>query len=120
MTTVKRKIFSKEERLQVYNKCNGHCAYCGCKLDYKDMQIDHVVAIDSGGTNDYDNLLPSCRMCNKYKNTFTLEEFRRQLGLLQGRLEKVYIYRLSKKYNLLEETPHEVKFYFEKLKKVEE
>lgn len=38
-----RKPIPKDVRKQVYEKYNGHCAYCGCKLDYKDMQVDHVV-----------------------------------------------------------------------------
>ena len=27
----------------VYAKYKGHCAYCGCELEMKDMQIDHIV-----------------------------------------------------------------------------
>ena len=33
-----RKPIPKEIREQVYAKYNGHCAYCGCELDYKYMQ----------------------------------------------------------------------------------
>lgn len=29
-------------REEVYSKYNGHCAYCGCRLEYKDMQVDHI------------------------------------------------------------------------------
>lgn len=29
-----RKPIPKNIREQVYRKCNGHCAYCGCELDY--------------------------------------------------------------------------------------
>ena len=32
----------KSKRLEVFQKCNGHCAYCGEKIEYKDMQVDHV------------------------------------------------------------------------------
>ena len=35
-----RKPIPKNIREQVYRKCNGQCAYCGCELDYKDMQVD--------------------------------------------------------------------------------
>lgn len=30
--TSRRKL-TKSERRQVYDKCAGHCAYCGCELD---------------------------------------------------------------------------------------
>lgn len=70
---MERKRFSAKERLQVYNKCDGHCAYCGCELNVKDMQIDHVQSLYwHNGSNEMDNLLPACRSCNHYKGSSTL------------------------------------------------
>lgn len=110
-----RKPIPKKTREQVYQKCNGHCAYCGCKLEYKDMQVDHVVAVyGHNGSNDIDNLMPACRMCNFYKSTFTLDEFRKSLESLHERLRKPFIYRLALKYGLIEERKSNVVFYFEK------
>ena len=31
----------KINREEVYNKCGGHCAYCGNNITIKQMQIDH-------------------------------------------------------------------------------
>ena len=42
---INRKRFTKKEREEVYIKYNGHCAYCGCELDIKNMQIDHVTSV---------------------------------------------------------------------------
>lgn len=111
-----RKPISKEIRQLVYNKCNGHCAYCGCELEYKDMQVDHIVAVGNGGSNDIDNLLPSCRQCNYDKHKKTIEGFRKRISKeLYKSLERVFVYRLAKKYNLVKEEPRVVKFYFEEL-----
>ena len=33
---------NKTQREQIWNKYNKHCAYCGCELNYKDMQVDHI------------------------------------------------------------------------------
>ena len=41
-----RRKLTKDERMAVYEKTNGHCAYCGCELEYKDMQVDHVIPIN--------------------------------------------------------------------------
>ena len=30
----------KKIRQQVYDKCGGHCAYCGKEITYKDMQVE--------------------------------------------------------------------------------
>lgn len=110
-----RKPIPKNIREQVYRKCNGHCAYCGCKLEYKNMQVDHVISVyGNDGSNDIENLMPSCRMCNFYKSTFTLDEFRKNLETLHERLRKPFIYRLALKYGLVEENRKKIKFYFER------
>lgn len=102
-----RKAISKATRLAVYDKCNHRCAYCGCELDYKDMQVDHIEAV-------YLNA------CNFYKSTFTLEEFRKRLSTtLFNNLEKNFNYKLLKKYGLIKEDIKPVKFYFEKLREEE-
>ena len=28
---------NKKLRQEIYNKYDGHCAYCGCKIEMKDM-----------------------------------------------------------------------------------
>lgn len=38
----RRKSIPKKVRQKVYEKYDGHCAYCGKKLEYKDMQVDHI------------------------------------------------------------------------------
>jgi 5-methylcytosine-specific restriction endonuclease McrA len=43
--------------------CGAACVYCGG--DYTD--IDHVVAISRGGSDDPMNLVPSCGDCNQSK-----------------------------------------------------
>lgn len=30
----RRRKLTKDERMAVYKKANGHCAYCGCELEY--------------------------------------------------------------------------------------
>ena len=106
---------SKKIREEVYRKYDGHCAYCGREIAYKDMQVDHVISVyGKDGSNDLDNLMPTCRMCNFYKSTFTLEEFRKQLETLHERLRKPFIYRLALKYGLVEENRKKIKFYFER------
>ena len=42
---MKHKAIPKKIRQQVYDKYNGRCAYCGCKLEYKDMQVDHIESV---------------------------------------------------------------------------
>lgn len=118
----KRKTIPKDIRLRVYNSYNGHCAYCGCKIEYKEMQIDHINSvyrsmIISGNIDEnINNYMPSCRQCNFYKNTFTLEYFRERLStILINNLRKQFNYKLALKYGLIQENIKPIKFYFEKI-----
>lgn len=127
---MKKKILTKEERMEIYNKYGGHCAYCGKEIEYKDMQVDHIKPIFRGwsdkdkeylpegrcGDDSIDNLNPSCRMCNFRKGTDTIEMFRNAIKHGLVCLERSFTYRLAKRYGLIEETGKEVEFYFEKYK----
>lgn len=123
----KHKAIPKRVRLEVYEKCNHRCAYCGCELEYKDMQVDHIKSIYSNMEYKHtmteqemysiENLLPACRQCNFYKSVFTLEVFRERLQTTMIKnLRKNFGYRLAVKYGLVEEKMKPITFYFEKLR----
>jgi 5-methylcytosine-specific restriction endonuclease McrA len=124
----------KVDREIIYDKCNYRCAYCGEQLLFKDMQIDHIIPqsnfimhiknkykvpeflkhLTENDLNHYDNLLPTCRVCNKWKDTFDLESFRYELSEQTKRLTQYSSsYRIAKKYGLIEETKKPIVFYFE-------
>lgn len=114
---MKRKQFTKAQRKAVYDKTGGRCAYCGCEFDIQKMQVDHIKPIYNGGTNEIDNLLPSCRSCNHYKSTFTLEQFRENLEHIPQVLDRDNVsYRNAKRYGIIRESKEPVIFYFEKLR----
>jgi 5-methylcytosine-specific restriction endonuclease McrA len=60
-------------RLIVVERDQSTCVYCGQVLD--EPQIDHVVPICRGGSNDLANLVTSCSACNLSKGRKTLEEW---------------------------------------------
>lgn len=92
---------SKSKREAVYRKYDGHCAYCGREIAYKDMQVDHyrplrAWGIEDAGTDDLDNLMPACRMCNHYKRANSLETFRRYIAEIPRKLRENYIYKVRR------------------------
>jgi 5-methylcytosine-specific restriction endonuclease McrA len=119
----------KSVREEVYKKCDGHCGYCGEEITYKQMQVDHIKPLyrnDSvttlevwgveRGTDDFDNLMPTCARCNRWKSTFSLEQFREQIGKQLERVNRDSAgYRMAKDYGLIVEKEIKVVFYFEKL-----
>lgn len=62
---VKRRRLTKAQRLQVYEKYGGKCAYCGNHITLDEMQVDHVKPLALGGADDISNFASACRMCNK-------------------------------------------------------
>ena len=91
----------KINREEVYNKCEGHCGYCGKEITIKQMQVDHIKPLYRNdkvttlevwgverGSDNFDNLMPSCARCNRWKSTFSLEMFRKEIERQIERLNK--------------------------------
>lgn len=131
-----KKKKDKIDREKIKKKFGGRCAYCGEKLS-DNWNIDHVIAksifkkvieensqpaflkhLKINDVNHDDNLFPSCGSCNRYKDSYTLRQFRKELSSLIRRLnERITIYRIAKRFGLIKEVEKKVVFYFEKNKK---
>lgn len=121
MAERKRRKLSKWERETIYQKTNGHCAYCGCELEFKDMQADHVQSFYLGGSNELDNFLPSCRSCNHYKSVLGLEDFREWMQTLPDRMLRDSVnFRNLFRFGIVSVDRSPVKFYFEKMEVAED
>jgi 5-methylcytosine-specific restriction endonuclease McrA len=121
------KEISKNKRLLVHKKFNGHCAYCGISIKYSEMQVDHITPKYRGstneevnsygltkGTNQIDNLNPSCISCNSSKSTFTLDKWKKELELKHSRLLRDNSsYRILHRFGVITVSNH-IEFYFEK------
>ncbi len=53
-----------ESKVKEYNSC---CAYCSQSIIDDEITIDHVMPLSKSGTNNIDNLVPSCLPCNVRK-----------------------------------------------------
>ena len=126
--------FTKQQRIEIYSKFKGKCAYCGCEIQLKDMQVDHIIPkmsfiqhvhnkfripyflshLTESDMNHSDNLHPSCRVCNKWKSDHDLEFFRSELQSQVKRLNDYSTnYRIAKKYGQISETVSPIRFFFE-------
>ena len=52
---------------KLYGICGGNCA--GCENHYlkKDLEVDHIISEDAGGTDHFENLQLLCSNCNRIK-----------------------------------------------------
>lgn len=116
---LKRTRIDEATRRAVYEKCDGHCAYCGKEISYEEMQVDHVDShYRHQGKDEIDNYLPSCRDCNGLKSDYSLEEFRNVLIPKCGKRRRFCgdnrSLRIAKAYKLHGEKNPKITFYFEK------
>ena len=52
----------------------GTCWYCGQKVGFKNLTMDHVIPLARGGRSTKDNLVPCCKECNiKKKSSLPVE-----------------------------------------------
>ncbi len=58
-------------RFQVFHRAGGRCEYC--RIHEEDAsfshELDHVISIQHGGSDDIQNLALACLFCNRYKGT---------------------------------------------------
>ena len=114
-------MITKEIKEIVRQKYDNKCAYCGVDL-VKGWHVDHIKPKVFGGTDDLENLNPSCKHCNTYKCHANLEGYRRQLRtMLNEKLE--YLFKSKTKMQVainmgsIKHAAWNGIFYFEKLKK---
>jgi 5-methylcytosine-specific restriction endonuclease McrA len=68
----------KSKFLRLFERDQGRCVYCGVDLKadfdrFTMATVDHLVPESKGGTEDFENLLLSCRVCNGLKANFVPE-----------------------------------------------
>ena len=65
---VARGYLNPMERKAFIEKHENKCAKCDLFIDIKNIEIDHIIPIAAGGTNEIHNLQPLCLDCHKNKS----------------------------------------------------
>ena len=58
---------------------NNRCAYCGRKS--KQLTVEHIIPLSSGGEDELANIIPACIECNRSKNNSALRDWKLFKGL---------------------------------------
>lgn len=59
-----RNIIPPSVRLKVLIRDGFRCTYCGATKEDDRLEVDHVIPVSRGGTDDIGNLVAACRRCN--------------------------------------------------------
>jgi len=99
---------TQNKKDKVFDKYDGHCAYCGTLLTTKkdkpgSYTTDHIIPQsmfkEKKGVGKFrdslENLNPSCKTCNSEKGDLTLEEFREKH--FKGKEKKVFYFEKYQK-----------------------
>ena len=113
--TVHRRRIDQETRRMLWERENRRCGYCGSKIGFGEVTIDHKIPLSRGGPDCPDNMICSCYGCNSFKGNRTIEEFRK---IVQGAnyelMQKAPEYRSSLRFGLIREyKKKKVLFHFE-------
>lgn len=127
---------TREQRLIVFNKYGGRCAYTGRPLG-DDWQVDHITPVfqyrmfmATGNPNDIVNLVPALKIVNHYKRAKDLAQFRTYISTLHERIAKLpkttrtiktfgkkkYMLEIASAFDITHDKPFTGLFYFETYK----
>ena len=78
-------------RHEVFKRDNYKCVECGATNKETTLEIDHIIPVAKGGTNDINNLQTLCRECNRAKNaTFWNEkDLKLKIDLIEEQIDKL-------------------------------
>lgn len=75
MIEIKRvRNISKSLRFDVFQRDGHTCQYCGRKPPDVELEIDHLLPVAEGGTDEFDNLVTSCFDCNRGKSAKIIQD----------------------------------------------
>lgn len=64
----------------LFNRDNWSCQFCGVKLRWDNVTIDHVMPRSRGGQTTWLNCVTACRPCNRRKDDRTPDEANMKLA----------------------------------------
>lgn len=61
-------------RRELFHRDGGLCLYCGNKLNFREMQIEHIMPRSKGGPHAWTNVVSACEPCNRHKDNRNPEQ----------------------------------------------
>lgn len=68
-------------RWKILERDNFTCQYCGQYAPNIQLEVDHILAVEDGGTDDPENLKTSCFACNRGKSGLRIIQTRSRKAL---------------------------------------
>jgi len=72
---LRRKKINKHLRVQVLTRDGFKCRMCGRSRDEVSLEVDHIIPVSQGGTDELQNLATLCRDCNAGKSDYKFPDY---------------------------------------------
>ena len=72
------------DKRTLFRQQRGKCGGCGFAFEFRNLQMDHIVPVASGGADRFENLQLLCAHCNHAKGERSqehLSEYLRKIGI---------------------------------------
>ena len=60
-----RRKIDPDLRRALWEAQNRRCGYCGTKIGFFEVTVDHIIPLSRGGPDCMDNMICSCKPCNE-------------------------------------------------------
>lgn len=70
-----RSRITKKVKGDILLRDSFKCQYCSQQYAFEELVVDHIISLDKGGDNDYENLCACCVRCNSHKTNLDLNDF---------------------------------------------
>lgn len=77
----------KQIRVQVLVRDKYRCQMCGRTKDEVPLEVDHIIPISDGGTDELSNLATLCRDCNRGKSAYHFTDYN-SIRVIPDNIEK--------------------------------
>ena len=77
----KRKKIPEIMKNRIYERDKHKCRLCGRDMDYRDIQMCHIISFKDGGEETEDNLVTGCQKCNVSLGSKSIYQYFKEQGL---------------------------------------
>ena len=86
-----RKPLNRHLRVQVIIRDGSKCRICGRSKDEVPLEVDHIIPVSEGGTDELANLATLCRDCNQGKSDYHFTDYTSMM-ILPGDIESHFYF----------------------------
>jgi ATP adenylyltransferase len=76
LRSLTRRYVPGSVRYEVLKRAKWRCELCGCSVEVRPLDVDHIVPVTRGGRNDLSNYQALCSTCNQNKGNRDASDFR--------------------------------------------